>query len=160
MQPRFENLSEKILIGKRIKMSFLNNKTFELWQAFMPKRKEIINCKGTELYSVEVYPPLFFETFSNEVEFEKWAAVEVSSLNTIPDGMESLVLPKGLYAVFIHKGLASKGFKTYQYIFQSWIPSSEYQLDNRPHFAIMGDKYKNEDPDSEEEIWIPIKKRL
>jgi AraC family transcriptional regulator len=32
-------------------------------------------------------------------------------------------------------------------------------LDNKPHFEIMGDQYKNEDPDSEEELWIPIKKR-
>lgn len=160
MQPRFETLSEKRLIGKRVKMSFLNNKTLELWQSFMPKRKEVKNSIGTEFYSVEVYPPQFFENFSNEAEFEKWAAVEVSSLNSIPDGMESLILSKGLYAVFIHRGPASEGFKTYQYIFQSWIPSSEYQLDNRPHIALMGDKYKNEDPDSEEEIWIPIVKRL
>ena len=160
MQPRFETISEKILIGKRIKMSFLNNKTFELWQAFIPKRKEIQNNIGNDLYSAEVYPINFFENFSNEVEFEKWAAVEVSSMNSIPDGMESLILPTGLYAVFIHKGPASVGFKTYQYIFETWIPNSEFQLDCRPHFALMGDKYKNEDPDSEEEIWIPIKKSL
>jgi hypothetical protein len=31
------------------------------------------------------------------------------------------------------------------------------KLNKRPHFAKMGEKYKNEDPDSEEELWIPIK---
>jgi len=160
MQPRIETLSEKILIGKRNNMSFLNNRTAELWQSFMPTRKEIKNSIGTELYSVEVYPPQFFERFSNEIEFEKWAAIEAESLDAIPNGFESLIIPNGLYAVFIHKGPASKGFKTYQYIFQSWIPNSEFQLDNRPHFALMGDNYKNEDPNSEEEIWIPIKKKL
>jgi len=30
-------------------------------------------------------------------------------------------------------------------------------LDDRPHFEVLGDKYKNADPDSEEEIWIPIR---
>jgi AraC family transcriptional regulator len=35
--------------------------------------------------------------------------------------------------------------------------SKEYELDDRPHFEILGDKYKNNDPNSEEEIWIPIK---
>jgi AraC family transcriptional regulator len=30
-------------------------------------------------------------------------------------------------------------------------------LDQRPHVEVMGEKYKNNDPDSEEEIWIPIK---
>ena len=160
MQPRFETITEKLLVGQRVKMSYLNNKTFELWRKFMPSRKEIKNSISTELYSVEVYPPQFFENFSNEVEFEKWAAIEVTSLDKLPNEMESLILPTGLYAVFIHKGPASSGPKTYQYIFETWIPSSEYQLDNRPHFALMGDKYKNEDPDSEEEIWIPVKKKL
>ncbi|MEP1984886.1 MAG: GyrI-like domain-containing protein, partial [Maribacter dokdonensis] len=38
-----------------------------------------------------------------------------------------------------------------------WIPNSEYQLDGRPHFEVLGAKYKNNDPNSEEEVWIPIK---
>ncbi len=36
MVPRIEILAEKKLIGKRIKMTFSNNKTFDLWQSFMP----------------------------------------------------------------------------------------------------------------------------
>jgi AraC family transcriptional regulator len=71
--------------------------------------------------------------------------------------MESFLLTGGLYAVFIHKGSASAGPKTFQYIFGTWIPNSIYDVDNRPHFEILGNKYKNEDPDSEEEVWIPIK---
>jgi AraC family transcriptional regulator len=37
------------------------------------------------------------------------------------------------------------------------LPNSNYHLDDRPHFEILGEKYKNADPGSEEEIWIPIK---
>jgi AraC family transcriptional regulator len=29
-------------------------------------------------------------------------------------------------------------------------------LDDRPHFEVLGEKYKNNDPTSEKEIWIPI----
>ncbi len=71
--------------------------------------------------------------------------------------METLILPGGLYAVFLYKGPAGAGSKLYQYIFETWLANSEFLLDNRPHFALMGGKYKNEDPNSEEEIWIPIK---
>jgi AraC family transcriptional regulator len=46
----------------------------------------------------------------------------------------------------------------FTYIFTRWLPASGYQLDNRPHFEILGDKYKNNDPESEEEIWIPVRK--
>jgi AraC family transcriptional regulator len=70
---------------------------------------------------------------------------------------KSITLPQGLYAVFVHKGAASEGPKTYQYILGAWLPNSDFKLDNRPHFAIRGEKYKSEDPDSEEELWIPIK---
>ena len=37
------------------------------------------------------------------------------------------------------------------------MPASEYILDKRPHFEILGEKYKNDDPASEEEVWIPVR---
>jgi len=159
MEPRIETLSEKKLIGKHIVMSFSNNNTGELWRSFMPRRKEIMDNIGTELYSLEVYPPIFFENFNPDAEFEKWAAIEVTDYHTVPDEMETITLPTGIYAVFIHKGPASEGLRTYNHIFLNWLPNSDYILDNRPHFALMGDKYKHEDPESEEEIWIPVRSK-
>ena len=157
MIPRIETLSEKKLAGKRLKMSFAQNLTLQLWQSFMPARKLITNSLNNFLFSVEIYPDHeFFSNFNPHAPFEKWAAVEVSSFENLPEGMESLTIPSGLYGVFIHKGPASEGQKTYEYIFKEWIPKSSYKLDNRPHFALMGEKYKNNEPDSEEEIWIPI----
>ena len=79
--------------------------------------------------------------------------------NELPHEMETLVIPRGLYAVFIHKGPASEGEKTYRNIFETWLPGSSYDIDSRPHFAVMGEKYKKDDPDSEEEIWIPVKNK-
>jgi AraC family transcriptional regulator len=122
----------------------------------MPRRNEITGRLGTELYSIEQYPTEFFNSFKPNVPFLKWAAVEISSDALIPDGMSTLDSPEGLYAVFIHRGTASEGPKTYNYIFNEWIPSYGYQVDDRPHFAVMGEKYKNDDPESEEEIWIPV----
>jgi AraC family transcriptional regulator len=158
LEPRIEILPEKKFVGKRIKMSFSNNQTHELWKSFMPSRREIKNNIGSDLYSVEVYEPLYFKNFNPEKEFDKWAVVEVTDFETVPEDMETLISPRGLYAVFLHKGAASKGPETYQYIFGTWLPASDFLLDNRPHFAVMGEKYKNDEPDSEEEVWIPVKK--
>ena len=58
--------------------------------------------------------------------------------------------------IFDYKG-SSTDTSIFQYIFRTWLPSSSYQLDDRPHFEVLGAKYKNNDPESEEEIWIPIK---
>jgi len=159
LRPRIEMLSEKKFVGKRIKMSFSDNKTHELWRSFMPGRRQINNIIGMELYSIEVYEKLYFDNFNPKREFDKWAAVEVMNFDRVPDEMETLNSPRGLYAVFQYKGAASKGAETYQYIYGTWLPESDFLLDNRPHFAVMGEKYKNEDPDSEEEMWIPVKNR-
>jgi AraC family transcriptional regulator len=158
MIPRIETLTKKKLIGKRMIMSFSENKTVELWKSFMPRRKEIQNNIGTDLYSMQIYEPLFFNNFNQNTKFEKWAAIEVTDFKTVPDEMETFILIDGLYAVFLHKG-SNTDNSTFQYIFSTWIPNSEYLLDNRPHFEILGEKYKNNDTSSEEEIWIPIKKK-
>jgi AraC family transcriptional regulator len=157
MEAKIKNLSEKKLIGKRMAMSFSGNRTGDLWRSFMPQRKEIKNNIGTELYSIQNYGPSYFVKFDPDAVFEKWAAIEVTDFDMVPDEMETLVLPKGLYAVFLYKGAASEAGPTFQYIIGTWLPASEYELDNRPHFEILGEKYRNEDPASEEEIWIPIK---
>lgn len=155
MEPTIETLPLKKLVGKHMRMSLSNNKTGELWRSFASRRKEIHNSLTSEFFSMQVYDqPL--EPGNLVQEFEKWAAVEVADFDTIPDGMESFVLPGGLYAVFHYKG-SSTDTKIFQYIFGAWLPNSNYLLDNRPHFEILGDKYKNADPNSEEDIWIPIK---
>jgi len=160
MQPRFEILERKLLVGKRIQTSFTENRTTELWKSFMPSRKEISNPVSPSLYSVENYDAGFFEQFDPSRKFEKWAAMEVVDDSHIPDGMEYLELPRGLYAVFIHKGPASTGSTTYEFIFREWLPGSDYIPDHRPHFALMDERYKHEDPSSEEEIWIPVRSKL
>lgn len=158
MQPRIETLTERKLIGRRLTMSLADNQTFKLWQSFIPRQKEIKNSLTTELFSMQVYPQSFDFTFSNlKTEFEKWAAIEVADFETVPPEMETYVLTGGLYAVFDYKGL-STDTKIFMYIFGTWLPNSNnYLLDERPHFEILGDKYKNNDPNSEEEIWIPIR---
>jgi AraC family transcriptional regulator len=157
MTPRIETLAEKKLIGKRMKMTLADNKTGELWRSFMPRRKEIRNITS-DLISMQVYDPtLDFKDFNLNTPFEKWAAIEVAEFDVIPAEMESFTLVGGLYAVFLHKGPPSAGAKTFQYIFGTWLPPPQYLLDSRPHFELLGAKYKNEDPDSEEEFWIPIK---
>ncbi|KUJ61936.1 AraC family transcriptional regulator [Flavobacteriaceae bacterium CRH] len=159
MEVRIENLVEKKLIGAYIAMNFIENKTFELWNGFMPRRKEIKNAIDANLYSLEVFPVGHFDNFDPSNSFQKWAGIEVSNFDEIPSDMKTLVIPDGLYAVFTHKGPQSEAHQTYHSIFVEWLPNSKYTVDERPHFAVMTEKYKKEDPDSEEDIWIPIKNK-
>lgn len=156
MIPRIETINEKKLVGKRLTMSFANYNIGELWRSFTPRRNEITNNLTNDLISMVIYTPNHFANFKPTNEFERWAVVEVSDFDNMPHEMEIFVLPSGLYAVFDYKGLSTDN-SIFQYILGVWLPSSDYVLDNRPHFEVLGDKYKNNDPTSEEEIWIPIK---
>ena len=70
--------------------------------------------------------------------------------------MKTFTLSGGVYAVFLYKGLNTDN-QIFQYIYGTWLPNSKYVLDNRPHFETLGEKYKNNDLNSEEEIWVPVK---
>lgn len=157
IEPKLIHLSEKKLVGQRLVMSFENNKTGELWRNFMPQSKGIRKTLNNDLISLQVYPPQFNFNHLHE-NFIKWASIEVSDFEEVPASMETFILESGLYAVFQYRGSSSDN-AIFNYIFGTWLPNSIYTLDDRPHFEILGEKYKNNHPDSEEEIWIPIKVR-
>ena len=157
MQVRIENSSHRKLIGKKVEMTYANNQTMALWKAFMPRRNEIKNRVNEDLISMQVYAESFsFSNFDINAPFEKWAAVAVNAFEKIPEDMESFTLSSGLYAVFEHKGMDTAIF---QQIFTEWLPNAPYILDHRPRFELLGEKYKNGDPNSEEQIWIPIRQQ-
>ncbi len=136
-------------------MSLANNMTGQLWKSFIPRRKEVVNNLTNDMISMQVYKSTHFTDFKPTNEFEKWATIEVTNFDNVPDGMETFTLTGGLYAVFDYKGLSTED-SIFQYIFGTWLPNSDFDLDDRPHFEVLGERYKNNDPTSEEEIWIPI----
>lgn len=156
MLHKIELTDEKKLIGIHLTMSFSDYKVVTLWKSFMPRRHEIKNNLNNELFSMSIYKPDFFEDFNPTAKFEKWSAIEVTDFDTVPEKMETFLLKGGLYAVFNYKGSSSDN-TIFKYILWNWLPNSEYTLDIRPHFEVLGDKFKSNEPSSEEEIWIPIK---
>ena len=159
MEPQIIHIAEKKIIGIHLTMSLTNNATATLWREFMPKRRLIENSIGSELISLQNYNANYFENFNPNSEFEKWAAVEVSDFENVPKGMVPFLIPEGQYAVFNYRG-SSQDNSIFQHIFGTWLPNSNYQLENRPHFEILGENYRNNDHQSEEDIYIPIKERI
>lgn len=158
MTPDIALVPEKTLLGLHRTMSLAEDHTQALWRAFMPLRHTIAHRCHEDLFSLQVYPKGYFADFNPQRTFEKWAAVEVSSTENIPQGMAVFQLPAGLYAVFPHRGTEDTNAK-FQYIFTEWLPASGFDLDERPHFERLGEGYQPGAPDSEESIWIPIRKR-
>ena len=161
MNPNIIPLNKKKLIGCCRKMNFIENKTAELWRQFMPRLNEIENKISSNLCSVQLYDADYnFNQFNPSTQFTKWAAAEVSTFKDVSTNLETLIIEEGLYAVFLHKG-SNTDNSTFDYIFKKWLPNSNtYLLDARPHFEVLGKYYKNGDPSSQEEIWIPIKVKI
>lgn len=158
MKPEIEMIAEKKLTGLSLEMSLANNKTGELWRTFSKRKQEVKHAINTDLISLQLYPKRYFEVFNPNNTFTKWAGREVSTFDETPDGMQNLIIPSGYYAVFDYRG-SSQDQRIFQYIFTEWLPGSPYRLDDRPHFELLGEKYRNADPNSEEKIFIPITKK-
>jgi AraC family transcriptional regulator len=154
-EPLICTVSAKTLVGDMLEMSFDNIQTPILWRNFMPRRNQISNAISSDLYSVQILKK--FEVPTPQSEFEKWACVEVTEVADIPQNMKLLTIPEGLYAIFHYNGSDTEGYKVFQWIFNQWLPNTIYEFDNRPQFEILNEKYKRNNVDSEEDIYIPIK---
>ncbi len=156
MVPEIVHFPKTKFIGYNLELSFSDYRIFELWQRFMPHRSAMEYVIGTDLYNVQRNPEGY--DFNPQTAFKKWACRPVSALGNIPEGMEVLDIPEGLYAVFHYKGNPSQASVFFKQIYTVWLPSSGYVWENRPQFEVLGKGYNPTSDDSEELIYIPIRK--
>lgn len=160
MKCRIENFPGILLAGHHTTSSFAQDNTAALWRSFMPLRNDIVARLGSDLYNVQQYPCLpNSEIFTADTQFTRWAAVAVKNGNRLPPSLHLLELPAGAYAVFCHRGGPETAPQSFAYIYGQWLPASGFVLDHRPHFEVLGTRYNNSHPDSEEEIWVPVRRR-
>tara|TARA_R110002124_G_scaffold282524_3_gene457729 strand:+ start:25 stop:171 length:147 start_codon:yes stop_codon:yes gene_type:complete len=47
---------------------------------------------------------------------------------------------------------------TLAYIHLKWLPSSDFELDHRPHFEVLDERYLgSQNLKSVEEVWVPVR---
>lgn len=150
------------LAGLSIHTSLSEGKVTGLWKEFRSIQKQFQNPKAHPSYSVSIYEPgLRMKDFNPDTKFEKWAAVQLAAEEELPKGINELIIPSGIYAMFVYQGTVRDFHATARQFFGEWIPQSDYEVDDRPHFEILDERYLGPmNPESEEEIWIPVKKNL
>ncbi len=125
----------------------------ELWAHFPLEIDLIANRIIPEKYYQVVFWPEQYELDG----FFLMCAVEVGDLKQINLNLVGKELPPAKYLRFIHKGLACKVGLTYKYIYQSWLPKSDYRLSYPFNFELYGKKCLGPDnPESKSEIYIPV----
>lgn len=154
---RIERFESLYLLGVSLEMNLLQDRTVELFKDFMPRRKDISSIDNLHVYLAKLYPQEYFKAFSPANTFRKFAGLKVEEVQNSP-GFEQIYVSGGLYAIFKNTG-GPNDSRIFQYIFNEWLPGSEYILDTRPHLDILPVGYWSSE-DKTEDICIPVIKRI
>lgn len=153
MQPEIIEHRSFMVAGATYVGDNANQEIAELWQnQFNPREHEFKRADPYASYGVcEMDPSL------TDGCFRYYAGVEVNGPQDVPQGMSLVHVPAGRYAVFKHIGSLETLAKTYEYINNSWLPTSGYQRDNRPDLEVYTTEFHDFQPDSILYLWVPIK---
>jgi AraC family transcriptional regulator len=84
-------------------------------------------------------------------------ATEVSGFKESGIQFTAKTIPEMKYLKFQHKGLSNKVGYTYQFIYEKWLPETDYKLPYLFNFEYYGDLFKGPyDEESISEIYIPV----
>ena len=148
MEPNIKTKTAFTVVGMEYNGKNENDEIAQLWQQFVPRMKEVQHV---------VNPNASYGICGDAQEdgsFRYVAGYEVSSTEDIPEGMTSWIVPEQKYAVL--PGTLKTIGETYKYIFETWLPQSQYEYAHGPDFEYYGEDF---DPGGEEKlyIYVPIK---
>ena len=126
----------------------------ELQERFLALLHRLPDGIRTEhYYGISIYP----RDLGTE-GFFYMNAVEVERLDDLHPLLMAKPIPPSAYARFIHKGLYRDIGLSSEYIYQTWLPRSGYELSMPIELEYFGPDYLGpHDESSEAEIFIPIK---
>ena len=156
MEPKIITKPPFTIVGLRYFGKNENNEIPELWTQFNQRMEELGGLKnetGEAAIGLCITPddePL-------EGAFEYVAGLPVTEVEEVPEDFVVRHVPEQTYAVFAHKGDMAGLSKTYEYIYETWLPQSDYELAQKMDFEYYDEDFKNFAPDSVFYIYIPIK---
>ncbi|MCD2491512.1 AraC family transcriptional regulator [Lacrimispora sp. NSJ-141] len=156
--PEFVILKETKVAGLRGTTSLSDNRLPGLWEKFMRHHKDLIMAAGAGYGICETQRTTY--TKDGDVLFSAMVGSPVQDFENLPPSLslDQKILRAGRYAVFTHRGTFANLFKTYQYIFGTWLQSAKVELDDREDFEVYEREVLSfDDPNNEVKIYIPVK---
>ncbi len=152
MQPKIVSLDKFYVVGMPYLGKNEHGEITRLWGEFMPRFSEIKQLKPGAEVSYGICSP------NPEGLIDYIAALPVSHLTGIPEGMVGKEVPAQTYVVFESHGIEDIG-PTYQSILKEWLPNSDYQPGDGPDFEFYTREFIPGDPQSVLYIYFPIKRK-
>jgi predicted transcriptional regulator YdeE/DNA-binding transcriptional MerR regulator len=157
MEPKIISKPSFTLLGLRYYGKNEHGEISQLWGQFN-RRMATLGGLPYETGDAAIGLCITPDDSPQEGAFEYVAGLPVSKVGDVPEGFVVREIPEYTYAVFAHKGdLPSLG-KTYEYIYETWLPQSGYQVAAKIDFEYYDQEFKNFAPNSVFYIYVPIKK--
>ncbi len=154
VSPRFEKLEPLLIVGLREPMTEQSAQTIpELWRQFAP----YIDRIPCQIMGVS-YGLCVHTSDSRNGLFYYMAGCAVSEFAELPPSLSPLIVPAHYYAVFSHDTGVVRIRETIDFIFDKWLPNSNYLHDNQSlhFFERYGKGYNPQTGFGDIEIWLPV----
>lgn len=152
MEPKFVNLPAFMVVGIPYVGRNQNHEISQTWDVFDTRAPAIKNASNEGAYGI-----CSWVEGAEEGVFEYVCGFKVSKVDDLPEGMVARMVPASRYAIFAHRGLLDTLSKTYEYIYQTWLPQSGYELTGGPDFEFYNEEFDITSPNSVFYIYVPIK---
>lgn len=145
------------VVGMKIRTNVEEDRIPKLWNDFIARMEElqevaVPDCSlGICINEVE--------EFSENAMFDYLVCKVVKDDSIIPPGMIFRHIKPQLVAVFTHTGSLDTLGETYDYIYNKWLPESDYQIASADEVEWYDTRFKYGEGDSQMDIHIPIEKK-
>lgn len=152
MEPKLVSLPAFKVVGLRYIGDNPNNEIGQMWGVFNQRCPEILHQAPMEAAYGICYP-------HPTARLEYYAALKVTELADLPEGMFGKEIPAQTYVVFPCHGLDQIG-ETYHKIIHEWLPANGYQPGDGPDFEYYGEEFNPVNDEENFYIYFPVKKGL
>ena len=151
MQPQLVTKPAFTVVGLAIKTQPMTPEIPALWRQFGPRMGEAPHLAepGVSLGLMDILD-------REDGKMDYIAGNPVTQVGKLPAGMTSWQAPANTYAVF--EATLPTIPQTFDYIFNTWLPTSGYQQAAGPYFERYGETFDPSEPGSKLSIYIPVKK--
>ena len=150
MEPRIVERAAFTVVGMMVRGKAGSDEIPRMWEALNPRVHEIQDRVGEEVaYGISA------NMDEQSGEFDYIGGFEVGRGGEIPEGMVRFEVPGGTYAIF-RTTLPRLG-ETFLYAYRTWVPQSGHELTGGPDFELYDEKFDPQDPESEFDVYIPIR---
>lgn len=154
-EPTIKTLKNDMLVYGLIGESNQKNNTLPaLWERFS-NLCNLHSFPPSPVYGISFYNDC--EIFDEYTVFKYMAGIELPDNFHSKERLDTRIIKRGKYAIFTHKGPVSQFVNTMRYILGDWLVRSSFEPDTRDIIEIYTKRFQYEHPDSEIDVWFPVR---